>query len=247
MKIVYHPRYREVYTTDPAARAGRMESIVAVLEPGFEFVLPEPASVADITLIHTDWHIADVQRSPVTYELALLAAGGAIRAAELALSGEPAFALIRPPGHHASPDDCWGFCYFNNMAVSIARLLQEGRVASAAILDIDLHYGDGTENAFRNEPRVSYFHPEVSDREGFLDSISRFLGTQQVDLVAVSAGFDRHLEDWGRQLSTEDYRSIGRLVREFAEANCCARRYAVLEGGYNHEVLGNNVRAFVEG
>lgn len=247
MKIVYHPRYEEVYAGDPAARAGRMESILKELSPGFELVLPEPASPADIELVHSDRHIAGVQRSVVTYEVAMLAAGGAIKSGQLAVGGEPAFGLIRPPGHHASPDHCWGFCFFNNVAISIARLRKEGEVNTAVILDIDLHFGDGTDNIFAGVSEVTYFHPEGGDRTRFVDSVSQFLEAQRADVIAVSAGFDRHEEDWGGQLGTEDYRSIGRLVKEFAEKTCGGRRFAVLEGGYNHSVLGRNVRAFVEG
>ena len=247
MKIVYHPRYEEVYESDPAAKAGRMESILHQLAPDFEMVTPEPASVDDIALVHTDWHISSIQRTPHTYEIALLAAGGAIEASRLGMSGEPAFGLIRPPGHHANPDHCWGFCFFNNMAVSIARLRHEGLINTAVILDFDLHFGDGTESIFSDVPEVHYFHPEHRDRKAFVDSISSFLSDKSADMIAVSAGFDRHEKDWGGQLTTEDYREIGRLVKGFSERVCQGRRYGVLEGGYNHSVLGLNVRAFVEG
>jgi len=247
MKVIYHPRYKEVYASDPAAHSGRMESILKEISPHFELVTPEPASVEDIKLVHSDWHIENIKRHPLLYEIALLSAGGAIRAAELAVSGEPAFGLIRPPGHHASPDHCWGFCFFNNIALSIARLRVEGVVSRAAILDFDLHFGDGTDHFFSDVPEVTYFHPEHRDRQGFVDSIASFLEGQEADIIAVSAGFDRHEEDWGGQLKTEDYEEIGKLVKEFSERACQGRRYGVLEGGYNHAVLGRNVRAFVEG
>jgi acetoin utilization deacetylase AcuC-like enzyme len=247
MKVVYHPRYEEVYAGDPAAATGRMESILKELPSTIEMAVPEPASVSDIKLVHSDWHIADIQRSSHLYEIALLAAGGALKAAELAVSGEPAFGVIRPPGHHASPDHCWGFCFFNNMAISIARLRQEGAINSAVILDIDLHFGDGTDNIFSSVFGVTYFHPEHRDRQGFVDSISAFLANQKADIIAVSAGFDRHVEDWGGQLTTRDYQNIGKLVKEFSERVCMGRRYGLLEGGYNHDVLGKNVAAFIEG
>ena len=247
MKIVYHPRYEEVYAGDPASKAGRMESILKDVSPQFELVTPEPASITDIALIHSEEHIEDIKRMTKTYEVALLAAGGAIKAAELAMSGEPAFGLIRPPGHHASPDRCWGFCFFNNIAISIAKLNQEGLIHSAVILDFDLHFGDGTVNAFRNVPEVAYFQPDVMDRQDFVDEITQFLKEQRTDVIAVSAGFDRHVEDWGGDLTTEDYFTIGKLVKEFSDRVCQGKRYGVLEGGYNHDVLGMNVRAFVEG
>ena len=247
MKIIYHPRYQEVYASDPAAKAGRMESILKEVSPHFELLTPEPASIDDIKLVHTNWHIADIQRARETYEVALLAAGGAIKAAELAMSGEPAFGLIRPPGHHASPDSCWGFCFFNNIAVSIARLRVAGKINRAVILDFDLHFGDGTDNIFGRVPEVVYHHPEERNRQDFVDGIARFLDKQSADIIAVSAGFDRHVDDWGGLLTTEDYQTIGKLVKEFSGKVCQGRRYGVLEGGYNHDVLGKNVRAFLDG
>jgi acetoin utilization deacetylase AcuC-like enzyme len=247
MKIVYHPRYQEVYAGDPAAAPGRMESILKEVSPHYELVTPEPASVEDIKLVHSDWHVVNVQKMGLTYEIALLAVGGAIKASERAMSGEPAFGLIRPPGHHASPSQCWGFCFFNNVAVSIAKLKQEGGINRAVILDIDLHFGDGTENIFGNTGDVVYHHPEARDRHDFVDGISRFLERLKVDIIAVSAGFDRHEEDWGGLLKTVDYRAIGKLVKEFSEKVCKGRRYGVLEGGYNHDVLGKNVKAFLDG
>jgi len=247
MKIVYHPRYQEVYASDPAAKAGRIESILSEVSPHFELVTPEPASIDDIKLIHTNWHIEDIQRMRETYEVALLAAGGAIKAAELAINGEPAFGLIRPPGHHASPDSCWGFCFFNNVAISIARLRVEGKINRTVILDFDLHFGDGTDNIFSGVPEVVYHHPEDRNRQEFVDGIARFLDKQRADIIAVSAGFDRHVDDWGGLLTTEDYQTIGKLVKEFSEKVCQGRRYGVLEGGYNHDVLGRNVRAFLDG
>ena len=247
MKVVYHPRYEEVYASDPAARAGRMESIIREVSPHFDVVTAGPATASDVGLVHSDKHIKYIQGMALTYEIALLAAGGAIKAAELAAGGEPAFALIRPPGHHASRDHCWGFCFFNNIAISIARLRKEGKIKTAVILDIDLHFGDGTDNIFDGTPEVVYFHPDGRDRQEFVDGISRFLTQTEADIVAVSAGFDRHEQDWGGLLKTEDYETIGKLVKEYAQRVCQGRRYGALEGGYNHDVIGANVNALLRG
>jgi acetoin utilization deacetylase AcuC-like enzyme len=247
MKVVYHHRFKEIYADDPAAAAGRMESILREVSNRFELVTPDAATVDDIRLVHSNEHIKYIRGMGLTYDIALLSAGGAIKASELAMDGEPAFGLIRPPGHHASRDRCWGFCFFNNMAISIAKLRKEGKIERALILDIDLHFGDGTDNVFRDVPEVAYFHPEGTYREEFVNSTSRFLANAKADIIAVSAGFDRHEHDWGELLKTEDYETIGRLVKESAQNICQGRRYAVLEGGYNHNVLGKNVVSLLQG
>jgi acetoin utilization deacetylase AcuC-like enzyme len=248
MKIIFHPRFYEVYTSDPAAAAGRMEPIVRALEKEFEFIEPEPASERDLERVHGRQHIQSIKSEPIVYEIGLLAAGGAILAAEMAFNGQPAFGLIRPPGHHASPHSCWGFCYFNNIAIAIKRLMSEEKIKSALILDFDLHYGDGTANTFSGSKEVSYFHPEGNDRGSFLKDLQRCLQTEgQYEIIAVSAGFDRHEEDWGGLLKTEDYLSIGRWVKEFSLKKCQGKRFGLLEGGYNHSVLGRNVRSFIQG
>jgi acetoin utilization deacetylase AcuC-like enzyme len=249
MKVVYHDRYREVYSSDPASAPGRMECIYKDLQGSFEFVEPRPAREEDILLVHSKSHVESVKAYPLVYEVALLAAGGAVRTAEISMLDEPAFGLIRPPGHHASRGSSWGFCYFNNVAVAIEKLRKEGRIKTAMIVDIDLHYGDGTANIFASSPDITYFHPETGNREGYLKELAEFLSGRRepFDILALSAGFDRHEQDWGGVLKTEDYRAIGSMIREFAENKCKGKRFAVLEGGYNHSVLGKNVKALLDG
>jgi len=249
LRVVYHNRYREVYSSDPASAPGRIESILDELKPHFEFTEPKQASEQDVLLVHSQDHVDYVRTHRLTYEIALLAVGGAIKAAELAMQGEPAFALIRPPGHHASRDSSWGFCYFNNVAVAVEKLLVESRVSKVVVVDVDLHYGDGTANIFGLSPQVTYFHPEGSSRQSYVDELNRFVSVrlEPFDILAVSAGFDRHEQDWGGLLKTEDYHTIGTILREFAESKGGGSTFAVLEGGYNHSVLGRNVRAFLDG
>jgi len=248
MKVVYDEKYTTVYSSDPAAAPGRIESVYSVLHGHYEFVKPNSAIEEDLKLVHWKDHVDYVKRNKTLYRVAKLAVGGAIKAAELAVQGKPAFGLIRPPGHHASKNSSWGFCYFNNIAISIERLRQEGKIKKAFIIDIDLHFGDGTANIFANTPDVFYFHPEAGNREEYLKEISKGLtSSRECDIVAVSAGFDRHEQDWGGMLKTEDYFTIGEMVKQFAEKVCEGRRFAVLEGGYNYSVLGTNVNSLLEG
>ncbi|MEA2089309.1 MAG: histone deacetylase family protein [Thermoproteota archaeon] len=247
MKVVFHERYKEVYSDDPAARAGRIESIYSELFGRFEFIEPVPADEEDLRLVHTQSHVGSIKKRKL-YDVALLAVGGAIKASELAMEGEPAFGLIRPPGHHASPSSCWGFCFFNNVAISIEKLRKEGKIKKACIVDIDLHYGDGTANIFASKPEVSYYHMPGGSREDQLEKLSDYLaGKKGYEMLAVSAGFDRHEKDWGGVLKTRDYEDIGKTMRDCAERECDGKRYAVLEGGYNHQVLGKNVKALLKG
>ncbi len=248
MKVIFHPRFYEVYTRDPAADPGRMEAIVKALEKDFELIEPEPALERDLGRVHGKQHIQYVKREPLVYEVGCLAAGGTILAAEMAFGGEPAFGLIRPPGHHASPHSCWGFCYFNNIAIAVKKLISEEKIKSAFILDFDLHYGDGTANTFSGSKEVSYSHPEGTNRKVFMEEVQRVLQTEKAfEIIAISTGFDRHEEDWGGLLKTEDYFTIGDWAKEFSFKHCQGRRFGVLEGGYNHSVLGRNVKSFLQG
>ncbi len=244
MKVVYHEDYNQVYTSDPAASSGRIRVVEEALKGKVDFVKPEPASKEDLLRLHTPAHLHSVEREGI-YEIAALAAGGAIKAAEIGLS-EPCFALIRPPGHHASANRSWGFCYFNNMAIALEKLKFQGKIEKAFILDFDLHYGDGNVNLLGNKEYVTILNPTAQERGAYLQSVEKALAQTDADMIAASAGFDNHEDDWGGLLATEDYTAMGRLMREAARRNgggC----FGILEGGYNHSVLGKNVLAFVEG
>ncbi len=252
MKIIYHEDFENLkYASDPAASEGRIESIREELDEvnRFEFLKPEPAGVEDLKLVHTDSHINRVsKRGDLLFKTASLAAGGAIKTGEVACGKEPAFGLIRPPGHHASPSSAWGFCYFNNMAIAIMKLMEKGKINSAYILDFDLHTGDGNINALGKNPDIKILNPRSGDREDYIKEVSKSLSNSYgFDIIGVSAGFDEHVEDWGGKLTTSDYRTIGSMVKEFSVRECGGRRFAILEGGYNHEVLGKNVVSFLEG
>ena len=244
MKVIFHPDFYRVYTSDPAAAPGRMESVVDVVSSHHEVTEPAPATEEDIAAVHTASHMKHVKERGL-YDIAALAAGGAIQAASKGLK-EPCFGLIRPPGHHASADTSWGFCYFNNMAVALERLKREKRIERAFVLDIDLHFGDGTVNIFKGSSYVKIFNGSHNARKGYLKETEQALEEQQSDIIGISAGFDNHRDDWGGVLETDDYATIGKMVRE----RCAADRsgsFAILEGGYNHQVLGKNVLALLQG
>jgi acetoin utilization deacetylase AcuC-like enzyme len=227
-----------------------MEPIIRELKkhPHYKFVTPVPAGEEDLLRAHSAAHIAFIRDSGAIYEMASLAAGGAIMAAERAFAGEPSFGCIRPPGHHASADSCWGFCFFNNMAVSLLRLRAEGKIASAFILDFDLHRGDGNINILGGEKGFKILNPGSLTEKDYLREIESILvKTGDCDIIAASAGFDEYVKDWGEKLSTGAYQEIGRMMKEFSEKHCGGRRYALLEGGYCYEDLGFNVHAFCEG
>lgn len=244
MKVVYHEDYNQVYASDPASKRGRIQAVVDALRGKVTWVTPEPATELDILQVHTRDHVESVERKGI-YDIAALAAGGAIMAAQIGLT-EPCFALIRPPGHHASARCSWEFCYFNNMAIAIDKLVRQGQMKKAFILDFDLHEGDGNINTLGNRPYVTILNPSRQGRSDYLKEVEKALTETDADMIAASAGFDNAEEDWGGLLKTEDYTTIGRLMREAAQRNrggC----FGILEGGYNHAVLGKNVLAFIKG
>jgi len=245
MKIVFHEKYKQVYTYDPASKAGRIENILEALK-GYEFVQPEPAAEEDLLLVHTKSLIDSVKSDELVFEVASLAAGGAIKAAEIALS-EPSFGLIRPPGHHAGRDFNGGFCFFSNMAIAITKLMHQEKINRALIVDIDLHYGNGTYDILGSNENVIFVNMVCQERQKYLAELKEHLGkAKEYDIIGVSAGFDTYEKDWGRSLKTEDYNTIGSMIKKTAKS-CKGRRFALLEGGYYIPDLGKNVKSFLEG
>jgi acetoin utilization deacetylase AcuC-like enzyme len=247
LKVIYDDIYLTDYPTASCEMPARVEAIMEVLKKHYPVLEPSPASNDDILLVHTRSILETVRRDPDLFPAAAMAAGGAIMAGQMACDGQPTFAAIRPPGHHASPGSHWGFCFFNNIAISVEKLIQARKIHSALVLDIDLHFGDGTDNFFEGRRDVVVANIQDDYREGFLRNVDRALSSGAYDIVAISAGFDRHVKDWGGTLTTTDYFTIGRSVREYAQAHCKGRYFAVLEGGYNIEVLGENALALCRG
>jgi len=251
VKIVYKRELEKRYPTNPVENPDRVSLPAAILDE-YQFIKPIPADINDIDRVHGTEHIQRVKSSGL-YDAAALAAGGAICAAELALECEPAFALIRPPGHHASANRAWGMCFFNNMAIAVQKI--RPRAKRVLIIDIDLHYGDGTVSIFRGDCNVKIVNPWSvdesfeylnMDQSRYLAQVKEAFQGFDCDIVGVSAGFDTYLEDWGGLLKIDDYKKIGRAIREGSEAKCEGKRFALLEGGY-HPDLGWCIKSFIEG
>lgn len=246
MNVLFHEAFYEVYASDPAAAPGRIEAVVEVIADHVNFLSPKAADEEDLLRVHTTAHMEWVTGAGV-FDVAALAAGGAVEAAEGSFrQKEPWFALIRPPGHHASAGSAWGFCYFNNMAVALERMKAKGRIEKAYVLDIDLHFGDGTVNILKGKSYVTVHNVAAAGRESYLEEVEEEMKQCNADIIGISAGFDNHEEDWGGTLLTEDYTQIGEMVRKAADrlGGSC---FGILEGGYNHKVLGENVLSLIRG
>ena len=132
------------------------------------------------------------------------------------------------------------------MAVTLTALKNEGLINTAFVLDFDLHNGDGTINILGSTDWVQILNPLTRIRDGYIKEIKERLSGLKVDMIGISAGFDHHKDDWGGLLETQDYETMGRMVRDTARA-CGGGCFAILEGGYNHSVLGKNVLALLKG
>ena len=114
------------------------------------------------------------------------------------------------------------------------------------MLDIDYHFGDGTHNILKNKGYVTVHNVAANNREAYMNEVADEMERCQAEIIGISAGFDNHEKDWGGTLTTGDYREIGDMVRGAAK-RCGGGCFGILEGGYNHQVLGHNVMALIEG
>ena len=224
------------------------------------------------------WVEDDTGMTPITLSAALYAAGAGIDAVDWVMDGEDrqAFCAVRPPGHHAEYASAMGFCLFNNIAVAARYALKQYDLSRVAIVDFDVHHGNGTENIIAGDERImmcsSFQHPFYphsgapvsasnilgvpldagATGEAFREKVSYWfdaLKNYKPELILISAGFDAHAEDHMAhlRLREDDYKWISAELRKVADACCHGRIVSTLEGGYNHSALARSVVAHIKG
>lgn len=210
-----------------------------------------------------------------TWDAALRSAGAAIAATDAVIAGEleNAFCCVRPPGHHACHDKAMGFCFFNNVAIAARYALERHGLQRVAIVDFDVHHGNGTEDIVAGDERilmVSFFqhpfYPEGGARSNAPNlvnvpvpayskgvQIRELVDTHWIprmeehrpEMIFISAGFDAHREDDMGQLGLveQDYAWITSRIKDVARRHAGSRIVSCLEGGYNLSALGRSVEA----
>ncbi|MCX8082620.1 MAG: histone deacetylase [bacterium] len=281
MKILYSEEflgYREPGHPESPERVKVIKDFLQKKEIG-DFISPNPCTEEDILLAHTEelvkkvkenlFYDSDTPNIHNIYYYATLSCGSAINAASIAINGDIAFSLARPPGHHAGRNRLGGFCYFNNMAVAVKKTLKEHRL-KIAVVDIDGHHGNGTEEILKGEENIIYISlhqypafpgtgissfsncynfpifpdstPEnyLQKFEKAVDIIKKF----SPDLLGISLGLDAHHSDPLLNMPLEDkhYYEMAKKISLITE-----NIFILLEGGYNVNTVGNTCYCFING
>lgn len=253
-----------------------------------------PARDEDILRVHTAAHLAYLRRmspaqgdveldpdtvmNPHTLSAAMAAAGAGIVAVDAIMQNQAhtAFCAVRPPGHHARPSQAMGFCFFNNLAVTVAYTLEKYGFKRIAIIDFDVHHGNGTEEMFDGDDRIlmcSFFQyplfpnvcaanpganmvnvavPAHADGEALRDIVqTRWMPRLEAfapEFIFISAGFDGHRDDMLGELDMleSDYAWITSRLVDLADRTAQGRVVSFLEGGYDLPALGRSVAAHIK-
>lgn len=282
VKLIYSEKfleYKEPGHPESPERLRVIRDFLQKKKDSFEFIQPVPCEEKDLLFAHTpdlirrvkenDFFDPDTPNIKDIYSYAVLSCGSAVQSAYIALQGELSFSLGRPPGHHAGKNTLGGFCYFNNISVAVKKIL-ENRNLKIAILDIDGHHGNGTEEILKGENNVIYVSLHQSPAFPGTGNVSfencynfpilpgtnvkrymdKFASSVEIiknfspDLLGISAGFDAHRKDPLLNLPLEDthYYTIGKEL-----AGITRKIFVVLEGGYNIKTIGNTCYCFIKG
>lgn len=273
--------------------------LITGLDHALERRDPTPAALSDIELAHERMYVAglrglsdqliedmlaggpshanvdpDTSINRHTWEAALLAAGAAIDATDAVLAGEleNAFCAIRPPGHHACHNKAMGFCFLNNVAIAAKYALARHGLKRVAIIDFDVHHGNGTEDIVAGDDRILmcsfYQHPfypecEHSTADNLVNlpvpAYSKGMDVRELidmmwlprleafkpQMIFISAGFDAHREDDMGQMGLveNDYVWMTDRIKQVADRHAKGRIVSCLEGGYNLSALARSVEA----
>ncbi len=258
-----------------APQATRRQLLSVHTEAYVDSVFAKAPQTEGLVFLDSD---GDTAMNLHTLDAALHAAGAAVKAVDLVMEGkaENAFCNIRPPGHHAKRDAASGFCIFNNVAIAALHAIEHHGMERVAILDFDVHHGDGTEDIFHKDSRVmlcsTFRHPYYpycgagsgndhiinvplaagANGEDFREAVAQYwlpaLEEFKPQLLLISAGFDAHREDdmGGLALREADYVWVTEQIKLLAGRCASHRIVSVLEGGYALSALGRSVAAHIK-